>query len=429
MSKLVKGMIGLFAMLLVLSACGEKDAANQTEEGSSKENYEISTDPVTLDLVMSWVSDEEFERYFEEPVRKRYPFITLNRIKDANLDEMVATGNIPDILQSASPIIYIFMNTGMFDNIEPLIEKFNFDLSRLNPVAVDAVKTSTQLDYLTGLPWTMHFSATYYNKDLFDRFGVNNPRDGMTWEEIVTLARTMTRTEDGIKYRGLEVSDIHYVTSVFAHGVVDPKTNKATLNNDTWKRSLTVLKKIYEIPGNEGFGGNSTESFAKHQTLAMLASINLLPIFKSAEGLNWDMAQYPQFSEVPNTGAQVDEWILHVTKQSKHKEQAFQVLATVLSDEVQMNVARHARFPILTGTQIQNEFGKSEAYLEGKNVAAAFKSQPAAALPANEIYSYGLGAIGEAFVKITNEGVDINSALREADESLNNKIAELSHLK
>ncbi|NOU90117.1 extracellular solute-binding protein [Paenibacillus sp. LMG 31460] len=42
----------------------------------------------------------------------------------------------------------------------------------------------------------------YYNKDIFDKFGISYPRNGMTWDEVYDLAKKLNRTEDGISYRG-----------------------------------------------------------------------------------------------------------------------------------------------------------------------------------------------------------------------------------
>lgn len=47
----------------------------------------------------------------------------------------------------------------MEDSIEPLIKKFNIDLSRPNPVAVESVKSASLQYNLIDLPWTIHFKV------------------------------------------------------------------------------------------------------------------------------------------------------------------------------------------------------------------------------------------------------------------------------
>lgn len=401
-------------------------------KSANEEAPQTSNDPVTLKLAMNaWLAEGEYEAYFENPVKEHYPHITLEFINlsepETNLEQLVITGNIPDIVQSANPIIYTFTDTGMADSIEPLITKHQFDLSALNAVAVESVKTATGNDDLIGLPWTMHFNATYYNKDIFDQFGVDYPHDGMTWEEARSKATQLTRFENEVQYRGLEPDVPSRIVSIFNRGFIDVEMDQATFNTDEWKNVFAFLKRVYEIPGNEEFRWvpASNNQFMIDQTLAMLTSINLLPNFKDVEGLNWDMAQFPQFPELPNTGMQVDEWILHVTKQSEHKDAAFQVIATVLSEEVQLEIARNARFPVMSSEQIQTEFGSNMPHLEGKNLQAAFLTDPAPALPASALAAQGQAISQEAFFRVMRDGQDINSALAQANEELNQKIAEV----
>ncbi|RKN71832.1 extracellular solute-binding protein [Paenibacillus ginsengarvi] len=106
-------------------------------------------------------------------------------------------------------------------------------------------------DYLIGIPYTRNFSALYYNKTIFDKFGVAYPKEGMTWSEYADVAKRVTRTEGGIQYRGLEPNVPKRVGAQLSLPLVDPKTNRAALNTEQWKKVLTQMTDIYKIPGNE----------------------------------------------------------------------------------------------------------------------------------------------------------------------------------
>ncbi|CAG7651917.1 ABC transporter substrate-binding protein [Paenibacillus allorhizosphaerae] len=421
------------SLLLFATACSndkEGKAVGEQPAGENNAPPQVSTEPVTIKfgLSMGWLGPGEFQKYIEEPVKKRYPHITIEVIdftKPENaFDKLIAAGNVPDLVMTASPIIYRFVGTGMEDSIEPLIKKFNFDLSRLNPIAVESVKSSSRQDQLIGLPWTMHFSGLYYNKDIFDKFGVPYPKDGMTWEDARELAKKVTRNDGGVQYRGLEPDKSTRVASALSYSFVDPVTEKATVNNDNWKKIFELLKSIYDIPGNNVYrlAGDGYNQFTKERTLAMLASVNNLPNLKEVPDLNWDLAQYPSFRERPNTGMQVDEWILHITAQSKYKDQAFLVISTILSDEVQMEVARNARFPVLKINNIEQEFGKNMPHLQGKHLKPAFLSNPAKALPVSKYDSFAEGYMSGAIGPVVKGEKDINTALREAEEQINKNI-------
>ncbi|WP_248929641.1 ABC transporter substrate-binding protein [Paenibacillus hamazuiensis] len=436
MKKSAGTVAALALLLMALQGCSGGASVPQTGpngEAGRQEQAKPANEPVTLKFAVTkgWFGPGELDKYIIEPVKKKYPHITLEIIdtgaKDQSLDKVVAAGISPDLVMTANPLIHRLTTLDLQDDMEPLIRKFGFDLTKLNKAAVESVKSASGFDQLIGIPWTMHFHALYYNKDLFDRFGVPYPKDGMTWDETVELARKLTKTDGGVGYRGLEPDYSFRVASAKGLGMVDPKTEKALVNSDGWRRVYELLKTVYTIPGNGEYklGAAAETQFMKDKTLAMLPGLNRLPLFKDAAGLNWDMVQYPQFPESPNTSMGVDEWILHVTRQSKYKDQAFQVIATVLSEEVQTDMARHARFPVLTGKSIEEQFGQAVPSLQGKNLKAAFLSQPAKAYPVSRYDEEAQKMMGGASIAPIVKGEkDINTVLRENEEKLNRYIEQ-----
>jgi multiple sugar transport system substrate-binding protein len=57
-----------------------------------------------------------------------------------------------------------------------------------------------------GMPVSTTSGALFHNKDLFDKFGVPYPKDGMTWDVLYELAKKMTRNEGGVQYKGFTFS-------------------------------------------------------------------------------------------------------------------------------------------------------------------------------------------------------------------------------
>lgn len=86
-------------------------------------------------------------------------------------------GNLTPVQDAGSGAIFLFYR----DN-SAHVNGNEVDVGKLNKVAVDSVKTASGYNYLIGIPWTMHFHPLYYNKDIFDQFGVTYPKDGITWD-------------------------------------------------------------------------------------------------------------------------------------------------------------------------------------------------------------------------------------------------------
>jgi len=121
---------------------------------------------------------------------------------------------------------------------------------------------------------------------------------------------------------------------------------------------------------------------------------------------------------------QVNEWILHVTKTSPHQEQAFQAIATVLSEDVQLAMARDGKLPIMSGQKFIDEFGRNNPALQSKRLQSVFKSQPALAFPPTQFAPYAQSIMQDAINPVIKGDKDINTVLREAEEKINKYIDE-----
>lgn len=117
---------------------------------------------------------------------------------------MIASGDTPDLITANNITLIGYKQMGLPSDIGEVVQKNKFNLDRFKPDTLDAIKIGYESDYLIGIPYTMQFNALYYNKDIFDRFGVPYPKDGSTWHQLIELARTLTRQHDGVKYRGFE---------------------------------------------------------------------------------------------------------------------------------------------------------------------------------------------------------------------------------
>ena len=45
-----------------------------------------------------------------------------------------------------------------------------------------------------GFPLSLQINVLFYNKNIFDGFGVSYPQDAMTWDEFIETAKRVTRS-------------------------------------------------------------------------------------------------------------------------------------------------------------------------------------------------------------------------------------------
>lgn len=425
----VRGLTFMVSYALI-TGCGD----SRNSGGDALSPDEVKHDPVTIRVGVSqkWLLDDEFNRYLVEPVKKKYPWITVEREPygtGRSLTELVAAGEAPDLVaQTNIGGMSEFRSLKLLTPMTDLIKKHKLDLTRFEAEALDALKMATETDELTGIPYTRHFSALYYNKDIFDKFGVAYPADGLTWDQVYELAKRLTRVEDSVQYRGLEFAPTERPASQLSLPYVDPKSKKALINTDSWKKVMDLAAKIHHIPGNEQITMHSAadDLFTVKRTLAMHASINLLyeANFESVPDLNWDFATYPVWPEAPGIGMRIDEHSMMLSATSKHKEEAFLVAATLASEEVQSELSRRGRFSILNDSRIRDAFGADLNFIKGKNVQAIYKTKPAKSFVPTEYDGAAMGFINTALEDVIKKGNDVNTALREAEEKLNKHIQE-----
>lgn len=430
----------LFVMSLAfvsLAACGG-NGGEQEKEGNA--GQEQRPEPVTLTVFSQDLTytEETLNTMLIGPLKEKHPHIALNYIsyneKGRSLQELVAAGMTPDIYLVPQSGFGPIAGLGLAEDVSPLVKQSKLDLSRFQPSALEAVKTMSDKGELYALPYESSGDALHYNKDIFDKFAVPYPKDGMTWDDTMELAKKLSRNDNGVQYRGLGFDGpvrLAYTLSMLA---VDAKTNKATIDNAKWREAFTLGKQIYSIPNNMAestsrIGGQPIASFLS-KTLAMIVRVQGLEQLKSPSStdMNWDIAQAPSFASLPNVYSMPNLRLIGVTKTSKHKEAALQVVETLTSDEVQLKLARTVPLMSpLSNPVMREQFAGDISELKGKNVQALFKSRNAPpvaySIYQGEIYN---SIVKTSFIEYVEGKTDLNTALRGAQEKAERKLAELT---
>lgn len=418
--KLAVLLLGIGGALL--TGCGQ-DAGSSTGE----KKVEKAPDPVTVTAAVDGTYSEEFDQLLTEAVKSRYPHITLSMMRPTEgntLDNLLIAGTVPDIIFTYNGKLSSYRERGLLYDMNALIRENGMDLDRFEPNFIADVKIASTSGELYAIPYETTFHTLYYNKTIFDKFGVPYPTDGMTWDQTVELGKRVTRFEGGTQYRGLDPgSGIIWISQPLSLAAVDPKTEKAAVNNDAWKRIFELVKTIYTIPGNAPVG-NVLNEFTKDKTLAMVGHLNILKTVAAAEqeGLEWDVVQYPSFPEKPNTFGNASVYVGTVTLSSKHKGEALRVLDVLSSEAFQTQRSRSGSITTLRVPAVTGAFGEDLPYLKGKNVEGIFKSKPVLYPVASEFRTKAEGLLRARFNDYVAGTLDVNTALSRAEEEINKMI-------
>lgn len=422
--------VGLALTVAVLPACGK--AAVEPEEAAKEKQKE----PFTMVIHGGGFKAEEFDQRFSETLAAKFPHITFRYVQGTTgetIQDLVAAGNIPDLIRNDPPV----MKANYFDlqlhyDLRDLIKANNYSLDRFNPSFMNEIlDIGGNTGAIYGLPLSPYLpTVLYYNKDLFEKFGVPYPKDGMSWDELYELARKMTRVDGGQTYRGFSAS-IANVTrdNPYSLPIVDPEKDGLSAP-EMWTKIFNNLKRFYDIPGNAiaENGVKERDAFAAGNVALQINQINVN--LNIPPNVNWDIVSVPYMPDAPKTMPIRGPSYWSITEQSKHKEEAFEVIAAMLSDEQQMRDSRNGMPTTLNNKAIQDALGKDNPLFQNKNMNA-INYYPAAAIPPRR----AAGAVSvsesrqatfmsEQLQKVARNQADVNTSLRELDERIRLLIEE-----
>ncbi|WP_062109612.1 ABC transporter substrate-binding protein [Bacillus niameyensis] len=425
----------LMFMSLLLAACSSTtDGPKENEEQQKTEPENTEPEPITLKFLHAHgIDDEGFKKQYKDPIEDKFPYITIERIDTGDLDELIAKKELPDIYFVENPInIKNYVESELALDLSDLIEKHGFDLNRIQPNILTEHRTFSDGNLYT-IPLSLGLTALHYNKDIFDIFGVEYPTDNMTWDESISLAAKVTGEKGGVQYHGLQPAFPSILYDQRGLVFVDPDTDESTIMKDGYREEfvkvLQTIEQMASIPGNipqeesDAFLYEWGNQFISERNVAMLPLWQLIDWYSSEESLNFGIVTYPEWEDLPGIARSSKAFSLGVTKTSEHPDEAFKVIAYLLSDEKQIEWSKAGQASALKDPAINEhlfeELIKERPHASDLNIEALTKQAPS---PGSERYSEYedlAGGIYETMVReLIEEKKDINTILREADEAL-----------
>ncbi|MGG3471664.1 extracellular solute-binding protein [Neobacillus pocheonensis] len=325
---------------LALTGCG-KEAAGGDKPSASANPDRYNNEPATLTFFSNGagvLTTADLDALVTKPVQAKYPNITTQLVTGTSLDKLIAAGEVPDVILTSNYYLYDMVELGLVSDLSEFIKQEKIDLGKFEPETVNVTKSYGDKGELYGVPYAMNYGLLLYNKDIFDKFAVPYPKDGMTWNQIIELAGKVTRADQGTQYIGLDLQNPTILTRPYGLGVVDAKQEKAVLTTDAYKKVFGLYEQLYKIPGIVEPQKKYTygiDYFMKEQKTAMFpywhdSTTARLPQLKEAgKNFNWDLVSFPSFDDKPGVGREIDYHLALVTPTSKNKKAAYAAIKTI----------------------------------------------------------------------------------------------------
>jgi ABC-type glycerol-3-phosphate transport system substrate-binding protein len=141
---------------------------------------------------------------------------------------------------------------------------------------------------------------------------------------------------------------------------------------------------------------------------------------KEAPQLKWDLALPPSLDENTKPASLLGAWMFSVPIAAKNKEEAFQAIKWLNSEEKDFELAKKYNSSPRYKVNWEKEPFKSDPYSQALKKMLPYGRS----LPVNLGLNGVMDAVGGAIQKYWHNEVDLDTALAEAEEAANKAIAE-----
>jgi multiple sugar transport system substrate-binding protein len=211
--------VALIALSTVvgLAACSGSSPGAATVSGSGKSLILPHSAHASLTL---WItansSDASAVKAQVAGFEKLYPHVTIKVEETATAGNdpgtlsAAAAGKLPDIMRAADVDTYYFASHGLLLNLTPYMKAYGYT----EPQYVQGIMDLGQYDgnqYV--IPRSFDEAVVAYNPQVLKKFGLPDPKEGMTWSTFEHDACTVNTKLNGVQYYGVgtNLTDTSYI--------------------------------------------------------------------------------------------------------------------------------------------------------------------------------------------------------------------------
>lgn len=297
---------------------------------------------------------------------------------------------------------------GMLLELDPLINKNDFKEEDIYPGLLQSLRDRTG-GKLYAIGPRFSSQAIYYNKDLFQKHGVPFPTDGMTWSNVLELAKrfpTDGSPEERIYglYRPSGMDNAFYLALSMGetHGLsyINGAEKKVTIQTDSWKPIMQeaidgIISGVINKPKADPQAMPTTyEDYLKQNLFAtgraamsvdysynMLILSQFKNMVKDVQIPNWDLVTPPIDPNTPDSTSSIS-WneLFGINAKSSNSRAAWELVKYLNSDDFAKTMSRS---PSSNGLLVRTKYNQDK---EGHNIQAFFKLKPIADEEAPYLY-------------------------------------------
>ena len=324
------------------------------------------------------------------------------------------------------------VNKGVLVPLNDKIAEAGIDLSLYGGIT-DQVTIG---DELYELPFRSDIWVIYYNKDVFDKAGVEYPTNDMTWEEYDAIARSLTDTTPGA-----EVYGCHYHTwrsTIMLMAILDGQHSIVEGTYDFLKPyyEMVLAQQQDEVCMDYAMlktqGLHYSDAFAQGNIGMMnmgswfiATLINKIKTGEYVDCANWGLVKYPHAEGVDPGSTLATITCLALPTSAPHADAAWEFIQFVCGQEGAEIMAATGNIPGITNDSIAQLIAAMDGFPEDENSKDALvASHTYLEMPASEKSSEIETVLNEQHDYIMTESYSIDECIEEMNAGVQAILAE-----
>ena len=258
----------------------------------------------------------EFER--ENPdIKVDFMHIPQNYFQKLHL--LFASNTAPDVVFINNQYLPVYANANVLEDLSNYVQELQFD--SFYKKSLEALSWHGKV---YAVPRDVSNLVIYYNKDIFDKYGVPYPDKNWDYETFLKAAIKLTHLPEvfGVSFEEDLLFYQPYLMSFGQYGIPVFEDNK-TQEGLKW---YSELRNQYHVAPKREEAASATmaQMFLQGRLAMHLSGRWLVPKYREDAKFDWDVVNFPKGSAGSVVPLDASGWA--VAKSSKHKPQAIRLV-------------------------------------------------------------------------------------------------------
>lgn len=325
--KILKYLFTFLLISLFLTGCAHKKAktiVNFSSWGSKTE----------IEILKPLISDFEKEN---PDIKVDFQHIPDNYFQKLQL--LFASNLPPDVIFINNINGVIYEHNDLLEDLSPYLNN-DKTLSKSDFFS-KATDSFTYKNKLYAIPRDISNLVIYYNKDIFDKYGIAYPKDNWNFDEYLKTAQKLTKDNNNddkidIFGAGFSKNSLFWLPFLWSNGggILTPELDKIIINSKDSIDSIQFyadLRNKYHVEPKPYESGSlkNTQMFIQGKIAMHLSGRWEVPRLRSDATFKWDIAKFPEGKNGSIVDADTSGWAM--SKSCQHKQAAWRLISYLSS--------------------------------------------------------------------------------------------------